>query len=556
MMRSCSMRQSVTKAESQSTVAHSRIASRTRQPPSHPALTPAFQDARVSSPEESIERSAEAMAQRALRSAPSRSSGPRTPGARSAGLSLPAAVRSELEPRFGWDFSRVRVHVDDEAARAANAVQARAYTVGRDIVFGAGEYAPATTGGRQLLAHELAHVVQHEAALPGLAGGGVLLRQPKDKPARPNEPVRQSTEEVEDIRGQKAPTHRLALKKLRLLVVLWDPGRKDQGPRPTAQEIDESLFGSQASSLREFYLNQSGGTAVIEKVAVLDWVKAEKPADHYWHHPENAKDGFKDGHIEKWAEALGKADKRVDFASFDENGDLKLTAEELGILIVIPQKSPFGTNRPTEGPNQKPLVLDGVEIGWIAEVYMPSPMNLGVTRHELGHLFFGFPDVYANQKYPGHGADDYSLMAVTYTDAQIDAPLRFKKGWITGSPIRGSGSYKIASIEDSREALVYERAGSKPPEYFLIELRLAGKYDRDLPAHGLVIWRFVDDGNPESIYRFTPHGKGAWPMDQRLDAFPLDWSDGKSSGVTVSVDPNLKGTVQIDVSASAASKKP
>jgi hypothetical protein len=76
------------------------------------------------------------------------------------GVPLPSDVRSYFEPRFGYDFSRVRVHADGDAADGARAVRARAYTIGRDIVFGASEYAPATTEGRRLLAHELTHVVQ------------------------------------------------------------------------------------------------------------------------------------------------------------------------------------------------------------------------------------------------------------------------------------------------------------------------------------------------------------------------------------------------------------
>jgi hypothetical protein len=80
------------------------------------------------------------------------------------GVPLPAEVRSYFEPRFGHDFGRVRVHADGDAARAATAVQARAYTVGRDIVFGDGQYAPATVEGKRLLAHELTHVVQQGAA--------------------------------------------------------------------------------------------------------------------------------------------------------------------------------------------------------------------------------------------------------------------------------------------------------------------------------------------------------------------------------------------------------
>ena len=65
-----------------------------------------------------------------------------------------------LEPRFGHDFSKVRVYADDSAAASARALHALAYTVAPNIVFGAGRYAPHTDAGQRLLAHELTHVVQ------------------------------------------------------------------------------------------------------------------------------------------------------------------------------------------------------------------------------------------------------------------------------------------------------------------------------------------------------------------------------------------------------------
>jgi hypothetical protein len=83
----------------------------------------------------------------------------RTPGA-----PLGDATRAFFEPRFGHDFSRVRVHADAQAARSADSVGAQAYTVGNHIVFNAGRYAPATTSGGELLAHELTHTVQQGAA--------------------------------------------------------------------------------------------------------------------------------------------------------------------------------------------------------------------------------------------------------------------------------------------------------------------------------------------------------------------------------------------------------
>lgn len=76
------------------------------------------------------------------------------------GAPLEPATRQFMESRFGHDFGRVRIHADAQAAAAAQSVGARAYTVGTDLVFNRGQYAPATPAGRHLLAHELAHVVQ------------------------------------------------------------------------------------------------------------------------------------------------------------------------------------------------------------------------------------------------------------------------------------------------------------------------------------------------------------------------------------------------------------
>ena len=97
-----------------------------------------------------------------------------TRSVRLGGHPLDPTTRALMEPRLGHDFSRVRVHADGEAATAARAVQARAYTIGRDIVFGSGEYRPATVEGRRLLAHELTHVVQQRGA--GEGGLGAQLR--------------------------------------------------------------------------------------------------------------------------------------------------------------------------------------------------------------------------------------------------------------------------------------------------------------------------------------------------------------------------------------------
>jgi hypothetical protein len=93
---------------------------------------------------------------------------------RSPGQPLDPATRAFMEPRLGRDFSRVRVHADRSAANAASAVQAVAYTVGNNLVFGRDQYAPHTQAGRRLIAHELTHAVQQTGAAKGL--GSLALR--------------------------------------------------------------------------------------------------------------------------------------------------------------------------------------------------------------------------------------------------------------------------------------------------------------------------------------------------------------------------------------------
>src|SRR5262245_59405194 len=82
------------------------------------------------------------------------------PGGGHGGAPLSKAARAYFEPRFGHDFSKVRVHADEAAANAARREHSVAFTQGQDIVFGAEAYAPGTPDGDRVLAHELAHVVQ------------------------------------------------------------------------------------------------------------------------------------------------------------------------------------------------------------------------------------------------------------------------------------------------------------------------------------------------------------------------------------------------------------
>jgi len=93
------------------------------------------------------------------------------------GNALDSVTRSFFESRFSSDFSDVRVHTGEQAASSAQAINARAYTVGKDVVFGAGQYNPGMTEGKRLLAHELTHVVQQAGTS---ASPNRLVSEPSD----------------------------------------------------------------------------------------------------------------------------------------------------------------------------------------------------------------------------------------------------------------------------------------------------------------------------------------------------------------------------------------
>ena len=123
-----------------------------------------------------------------------------------AGQPLPPTVRSYMEPRFGHDFSRVRVHTDAKAAETARVLNAQAFTTGRNVIFGAGQYGPGTSTGNRLLSHELTHVIQQSQQPLKLQPDFHLLSQTA-------EPIIQLQPQAQPITWQKRLQQAQQLKK-------------------------------------------------------------------------------------------------------------------------------------------------------------------------------------------------------------------------------------------------------------------------------------------------------------------------------------------------------
>ncbi len=101
-----------------------------------------------------------------------------------AGRPLPDTERAFFEPRFGHDFSNVRLHTDAKADESARAVNARAYTVGENVVFGAGQFMPTAHTGQRLLAHELVHVIQQSNSQTAMQHSSLAISKPDDASER------------------------------------------------------------------------------------------------------------------------------------------------------------------------------------------------------------------------------------------------------------------------------------------------------------------------------------------------------------------------------------
>lgn len=121
-----------------------------------------------------------AAATRRTNAAASIASGPGRDGLRTPGRQLDAPTRRHMEGAFGHRFDHIRVHTDERAQSAALRLNAKAYAVGHDIVFGPGEYRPHTSGGRQLIGHELAHTMQQHSGRPRVQRNTLDKRDEKD----------------------------------------------------------------------------------------------------------------------------------------------------------------------------------------------------------------------------------------------------------------------------------------------------------------------------------------------------------------------------------------
>ncbi len=331
---------------------------------------------------------------------------------RSPGRPLDTATRAFFEPRFGHDFSRVRIHTDARAVESARAVNALAYVVRSNMVFGENQYDPMTWRGRHLLGHELAHVVQ-QSETTGSVTTACFEKQHNAAEAQ----AERAAAQVENGRPPRLssfqPRPSLQRAEGAMLAFAADLEQRKKRVVSIARSGNAtiSLFGDPATgNVSGYQLHQNFALTLAKDArpadyAIIQWIKGEmyesrKEGKVYW--PANA-GGALFGRSEKepwlfndWIIDSPDADPRfgsdrgitikVPTTNFSDSPGIVMKKGELpaGLRWTVKARmgvSPWGTRIPTtikEWESMRPEAFK--EVGWSWDITVkPDKKSLDVS---------------------------------------------------------------------------------------------------------------------------------------------------------------------------------
>jgi immune inhibitor A len=283
---------------------------------------------------------------------------------------------------------------------------------------------------------------------------------------------------------------------VRVIVVLVD-----FADRPMANDAHhfQDLFFSTGvlpkGSVREYYREVTHGLIDIQGQVV---------GPYHLPHPEAY---YANGHSGTGAarpnaqdmayDAVVAADPAVDFTPYDNDGNGLVDA----FIVIHAGTGGEVTGSANDIWSHKWVLPGGAYNADAVKVYgyltVPEDCKIGVCCHELGHLLFGWPDLY-DTDYSSSGIGNWCLMAGGSWDGNGDVPChpsawcKAGQGWISVVNEHGTEMVSIADVKDSQTAYRLWKDGAAGTEYFLIENRQRTRFDQYLPGDGLLIWH-VDD---------------------------------------------------------------
>ncbi len=383
------------------------------------------------------------------------------------------------------------------------------------------------------------------AGLPMAAGGqprhfgfddGVIL--PPDR-----FPAGASARDVRQAAAQRAPLRGT----VRVVVVLVE--FTDRALTRTAADFEQLFFSTgqvPTGSVTEYYREATGGLVEIAGEVVGPFTMPQTLA---WYANGNFGIGKPSGEPRANVlahDAAAAADAGVDFGPYDNDGNGYVDA----FVVVHAGSGGEETGDPGDIWSHKWVLpseyaTDNTKI--YAYLTIPEDAKLGVSAHELGHLLFGFPDLYDIDG-TSEGLGNWCLMAAGSWNGGGDTPAhpsawcKANQGWVTVQNTTAAGTLTLPDVKTSREVLRLWTDGAPGAEYFLLENRQRTGFDGGLPGDGLCVFH-VDDNQPgnsdESHYLVgllqadghadLEHGSNRGDAG---DSFPGDADNRKLDGTT------------------------
>jgi immune inhibitor A len=309
---------------------------------------------------------------------------------------------------------------------------------------------------------------------------------------------------IRDAAAERAPLRGV----VRVIVVLVDFSDK---PMVQTQAHFQDLFFSQGvlptKSVREYYAEVTNGLVDIQGDVVGPF-RMPKTLAEYAHGESGT--GVSAPNAQTMArDAATAANPTVNFGPFDNDGNGYVDA----FIVIHAGPGAEVTGSTGDIWSHKWVLSGGAMTVDTTKIYayltVPEDCRIGVCAHELGHLLFGFPDLY-DTDYSSEGIGNWCLMAGGSWGGGGDTPChpsawcKANQGWVTVENRTSNGTVSVVDVKDAQKVYRLWKDGGSGNEYFLVENRQKKNFDASLPAGGLLIWHIdesVGGNTNESHYK-------------------------------------------------------
>jgi immune inhibitor A len=301
-------------------------------------------------------------------------------------------------------------------------------------------------------------------------------------------PLGTSIERVRSAAAERAPL----TGTVRVIVVLVD--FSDQVMAQPLSHFEELFFSTGVlanGSVKEYYAEVTNGLIDLAGQVVGPYRMPQTMATY-----AHGASGL--GSAEPNARTMARdaalaADADVNFAPYDNDGNGYVDA----FIVVHAGGGAEETGSSNDIWSHKWVLAGGEYVADTTKIFayltVPEDSRIGVCAHELGHLLFGFPDLY-DTDYTSEGIGNWCLMAGGSWNGGGDVPAhpsawcKANQSWVTVQNVTTNGPVNIADVKDSHTIYRLWKDGAASQEYFLVENRQKNRYDAQLPGEGLLIW--------------------------------------------------------------------